>query len=101
MTATSTLEYIINHVILPPQLPQEAESKCLADPAETELLTLLCNLLDEYLRERQKYEGPSIEVYNVWTIIHTMLCCPSLRPVETFSPQSLVKCLKTVEKSGQ
>ena len=82
-----SLEYTVNHFVLPPKLPQEEENSNIVQQAESNLLHFLSIQVDLYRCQRLRDEGSSTNVSDTWTTIHSMLSCPSLRPAQSFSTE--------------
>lgn len=69
-----SLDFIINHVILPPKLPQEADDPQTSRAAEQHLLQLLSLTTDSYCHQyQQDTHGTSSTFTETWRVIKTML----------------------------
>ena len=70
-----SVEYIVNHVVLPPQLPSSAESSELIRLAEQDLFQLVKRAIQELLRHSPVDEKPFWIVlektFRYWTTIHS------------------------------
>ena len=68
--SSSSCRYIINHVVLPPKLPQSAADDDLAHDGESCLIQLLSTRVQAYLREN--VQSP-VQVTQSWKSVQTML----------------------------
>ncbi|KAL8827109.1 MAG: hypothetical protein Q9170_007144 [Blastenia crenularia] len=86
------LEYIINHVVLPPKLPQEAESPQLVTSAERQLLNIVFRTATEFQLQCAKEMRPS------WLRIEKMLAqWIATKPNEDLSEQLLDKAIQDMQ----
>ena len=65
----TSIDYIFNHVILPPKLPHFPEDDELKQSAEQAMLTLLRSQLKAYLQPLAR----DSKQYQVWTTVDKML----------------------------
>ena len=69
-----SVQYIVNHVVLPPQLPSSAEAPELILQAEQDLFELVKQAIQELLQHSPVHEKPSWTVlektFRYWTTIH-------------------------------
>lgn len=69
-----SLEYIVNHVILPPKLPHEAENPQASRAAEQHLLRLLSSKIESYCRQCQRgTHGTTSASSKAWGVLKTTL----------------------------
>ncbi|KAL8900129.1 MAG: hypothetical protein Q9207_005838 [Kuettlingeria erythrocarpa] len=86
------LEYIINHVVLPPRLPQQAESAELTATAERFLLDLVLSIAGQFEKRcAPAYQTP-------WTVVQQMLKnWIATKPHRDLSEQRLERSLSMME----
>ena len=96
--SNDAVEYIANHVILPPKLPHSIERPELVRSAEQSLILLLSSQLKVYLRQLSKHEDES----NAWTAIEAMLNSLSLlNSSQTLPTDLLVRAFQTMKANGE
>lgn len=66
----ASLEYMVNHVVLPPKLPQKAEDSDISHRAERDLIDLLVTQVQVYRRQRAR-DSPNLD--GSWAIIERAL----------------------------
>lgn len=97
-----SLEFIINHVILPPRLPQEADNSKTSRAAGQHLLGLLSSKLDAYWRQyRRDNYGPLSAFNNAGDVIKTMLLrCATVVSTDTLSADVLTRLFVELRVKG-
>ena len=90
------LRFIVDHVILPPQLPQQAESLDLVRKAEQDLLRLVLDRV-------RSYHGKSSPSFSEqWHTIDKMLTqWITLNLPQTLSSKALVEVLSGMRVTGE
>ena len=88
-----SLDFIINHVILPPRLPQEADAEITSHAAKQRLLRLLSEEVHFYhLQIKQNTNGNASEILEAWAVIKSMLLrCTTLVSAEYLSTELLAR----------
>ena len=93
------LKFIVNHVVLPPQLPQKAEDSQLTRDAERGLIGLLSTQLEEF--RRQVCHRPS-KVFEAWASIEVMLGhCALLISSHALAADVLVRAFQSLHTAGE
>ncbi len=93
------LKIIINHVVLPPQLPQKAEDSQLTRAAERGLIGLLSTQLKDF---RRQADHRSSKVLAVWASIEAMLGhCALLLSSHTLAADVLVRAFQSLHTAGE
>ena len=79
--STASLEYIINHVVLPPKLPTEAEPSNTAEEAEQYLFRLLLTSVQDYrqhVAQDQRASWDTIEkMLHRWNTLNAATTLPT------------------------
>lgn len=90
------LEYIINHVVLPPKLPQHPEVEAFVEKAEKALVNELLSVLKRFLRRcAPEFKAP-------WSIVQKMLArCYTAMLLGNLSEEHLTQAMLTMEPGGQ
>ena len=90
------LEYIINHVVLPPRLPQQAEPDEFVAKAEEALLSEVLSVLRPFLQQSTaQFKAP-------WSIVQKMLsCCVTAKLLGDLSEELLTEAMLTMEPGGE
>lgn len=96
------LEFIINHVILPPKLPQEADDPKTSRPAEQHLLRFLSSQVDSYSGHyQQDAHGATSAFDKAWGIIKTMLLrCGTVVSAQNLSTKLLTRLFAELKAEG-
>ena len=95
----NSLSFIINHVVLPPQLPHAAEDCQDTRVAERDLIGLLSTQLKTY---RGKVDPQSSSNHAVWASIESMLdICTLLISTHVLTVDLLVHAFQSLEISGE
>lgn len=69
-----SIDFIINHVILPPKLPQEADDSTASRAAQQHLLRLLSSKADSYCNQYKQSTPSTASAFSkAWGVIKTML----------------------------
>ena len=98
--SSDSLDYIVNHVLLPPKLPQEGETPELVRNAEQDLLCLLRSSLERYRGDAQP-NGFDPEIDRLWGIVARMLLkCSKLSSTQALSPRTLCTMFSQLKDSG-
>lgn len=93
------LRYIIDHVVLPPQLPQSAEAGDIARAYDFKLVGLLSDQAKAY---RQHNANASSQSTKCWQIIEKMLNrFKHLISTPCLSEETLVQALRALQPSGE
>ena len=97
-----SLDFIINHLILPPKLPQEADETNVSHAAEQRLVRLLSSEADTYrLQLQQDTSGNTQAVSEVWGVIKTMLLrCAKVVSAQYLSPEVLARLFSELTTEG-
>ena len=91
-----TLQYIINHVILPPRLPQEADVQTVSRHAEQELLRLVVDQVNAY--DAKSSSGTCEQ----WGVIEKMLeQWVTLKSTDLMSSHTLEKGFAEMRETGE
>ena len=97
-----SLDFIINHVILPPKLPQEAEDSTTSHAAKQHLLRLLrseANLY--YLQIQQNTNSNASAIREAWGVVKTMLSrCATVVSAQYLSTELLVRLFSELIVDG-
>ncbi|KAL8861603.1 MAG: hypothetical protein Q9178_002128 [Gyalolechia marmorata] len=86
------LEYIINHVVLPPRLPQQAEVDEFVAKVEEAFLSEVLSVLQAFLQQSTaQFKAP-------WSIVQRMLsCCVTAKLLGDLSEKLLTEAMLTME----
>lgn len=97
-----SLDFIINHVILPPKLPQEADAPNISHAAKQRLLRLLSSEVHfHHLQIKQNTNGNASEILQAWAVIKSMLLhCATLVSAEYLSPELLARLFSELTVKG-
>ena len=97
-TTEESLEFIVHHVILPPQLPQEEEDAQISRAAERRLIKLLSTQLKDYCQvDRQSWS-----IHAIWTSIEMMLHqCALLMSSDALTADLLVHAFRRLDTAGE
>ena len=97
-----SLDFIINHVILPPKLPQEADDSNVSHAAKQHLLRLLSSEADFYrLQIQQHTNGNASAIIEAWAVIQTMLLrCATVVSAQYLSTELLVRLFSELKIEG-
>ena len=97
-----SLEFIINHVFLPPKLPQEAEHPQTSRTAEQHLIRLLSSQADSYCRQcQQDARGATSALDEAWGVIKTMLLrCATVVSAQNLSTELLTSLFAKLALEG-
>lgn len=94
-----SIQFIVNHVILPPKLPQEAEDPQLSRIAECHLVELLSTQLESY---RRKIDHESSNLCTAWAIIQEMLKrCASLISTPSLDAKTIINAFASLKEIGE
>ncbi len=94
-----SLPYIIDHVFLPPKLPQMAEDDEIVGGAEQDLIKMVLNQLQAY---RHQNTQSSTEINKAWLIIEKMLGhCTLLGGTSSLPADQLIASFDGLEASGK
>ena len=94
-----SLEFIVNHVILPPRLPQKAEDALVSRAAERSLISLLSTHLGTY---RAYVNDRSSRVHAVWPSIKAILDrCALLMSSYALTTDLLVCAFQSLDTDGK
>ena len=97
--APESLQFIVNHVILPPKLPQEAENPHISRTAECHLVDLLSTQLKSYRRE---IDLKSSSLCAAWAINQAMLHrCASLISTPSLDAETVVRAFASLDETGE
>lgn len=97
--APESLEYIINHIIFPPKLPQTAEDPQILRIAERDIVQLLSTQLKSYCR---MIDGESSSTYTAWAINQAMLDrCASLVSTPSLDANMVLRAFESLDVSGK
>ena len=101
-TLRDSLEFIVNHVILPPKLPQEADGSNISHAAKQDLLRLLSSEADLYrLQIQQNTNGNTSAMSEAWGVIKTMLLrCATMVSAQHLSPELLARLFSELTVEG-
>lgn len=100
--SSQSLDFIINHVALPPKLPQESEDRQLTHLAEQDLLRLVSSQVEAFRLQHLQTDAQSANVCNVWASIRTMTTrLALLNSPQTLSVKELTKCFINLRESGE
>lgn len=96
------LEFIINHVMLPPKLPQEADDPQISRLAEQHLLRLLSSQVDSYSGHYQQDTHGATSAFNeAWGIIKAMLLrCATVVSAQNLSTKLLTRLFAELIAGG-
>ena len=97
-----SLDFIINHVILPPKLPQEADDSNVSHAAKQRLLRLLSSEADFYrLQIQQNTNGNASAIIEAWAVIKTMLLrCATVISAQYLSTEVLGRLFSELTVEG-
>ena len=97
-----SLDFIINHVILPPKLPQEADDSKTSQTAERHLLRLLSSEASFYrLRNQESARGSTPEFREAWRVTEMMLSrCATVISAKYLSPELLERLFSDLTVQG-
>ena len=97
-----SLDFIINHVILPPKLPQEADDPKIAHAAKQHLLRLLSSEADSYrLQIQQNTNGNASAISEAWDVIKNMLSrCATVVSAQYLSTELLTRLFSELTVEG-
>lgn len=97
-----SLDFIVNHVILPPKLPQEADDSNASRAAEQDLLRLLSTEADFHCRQTlqdPRSTRPALSV--VWPVVKRMLSrCATVISAQYLSPKLLTRLFLQLQVEG-
>lgn len=94
-----SLQFILNHVVLPPRLPQEAEDPEVSRAAERCLISLLSTQLKTYQAQMGRR---SSSIHAVWTSIAVMLVrCALLMSSSALDTDPLVRAFESLDTTGE
>ena len=94
-----SLEFIINHVVLPPKLPQEAEDSQLSRIAERDLVELFSTQLKSYCL---KIDRESLDLCAAWAINQAMLNrCASLIATPSLDAETILRAFAGLDATGE
>ena len=97
--ARSSLQFIINHVVLPPKLPLRAEEPSISRAAERDLIDLVLKQVQLY-RCRNAYDIFSLD--RAWAVIEAMLIrLRDLTATSSLSAETLVQTFDSLQLSGE
>lgn len=101
-SSKESLKFIINHVVLPPKLPQEAEDPRVLRDAEQQLFQLLLSQVDSFrAKDSQHTVSPLAETSKLWDVIKTMLSrCAALNAAQFLSVNLLSDMLANLKEAG-
>ena len=101
-SSAESLDFIINHVVLPPKLPQEADDSNTSRPGEQHLLRLLSSEANSYCRQNQRDTHSTTSASGeVWGVITTMLLrCATLVSAQYLSTELLTPLLSELTVDG-
>ena len=93
-----SLEFIVNHVVLPPQLPQKIEDARISRAAERSLIDLLSTQRKGYCQvDRQ-----SSNIHKTWASIEMMLDqCTLLISSDALTADLLVRAFQRLDAAGE
>lgn len=96
LDSAQSLEFIINHVVLPPKLPQKADDPQTSRAAEPDLLQLLSSTIDSYCRDL-----PEGTASTPWDLIKTMLSrCSAVVSAQSLSTEILMHLFAELKPEG-
>ena len=97
-----SLDFIINHVILPPKLPQKADDSKISHTAKQHLVRLLSSEADSYrLQIQQNTNGNASAIIEAWTVIKTMLLhCATVVSAQYLSTELLTRLFSKLRAEG-
>ena len=96
LDSEQSLEFIINHVVLPPKLPQEEDDPMTSRAAEPDLLQLVSSRIDSYCRQL-----PESTASAPWTLIKTMLSrCSAVVSAQSLSTEILTPLFSELKLDG-
>ena len=96
LDSAQSLEFIINHVVLPPKLPQEADDPLTSRAAEPDLLRLVSSRIDSYCRQ-----SPDGAASAPWGLIKTMLSrCSAVVSAQSLSTEILTRLFDELKPEG-
>ena len=97
-----SLDFIINHVILPPKLPQKEDDSNISHAAKQYLLRLLSSEADLYrLQIQQHSNGNASAIIEAWTVIKTMLLrCATVVSAQYLSTELLARLFSELKVEG-
>ena len=94
-----SLQFIVNHVILPPKLPDKADDPQLSRRDECHLVKLLSEQLETYCRT---IERKSLTSYRAWAINQAMLDrCAQLISTASLDPEVIVRGFQSLNETGE
>ena len=96
LDSAQSLEFIINHLVLPPKLPQEADDPMTFRAAEPDLLQLVSSRIDSYCRQL-----PESTASAPWGLIKTMLLrCSAVVSTQSLSIEILMQLFDELKPEG-
>ena len=97
-----SIDFFINHVILPPKLPQEADNSKIARTAEQHLLKLLSFRIDRFTE--QYHTAPNdnrLAFTKAWVVIQNMLMrCATVVSAQNLSTDILTRLFTELKVEG-
>ncbi len=97
--APESIQFIVNHVILPPKLPQEAEDPQISQISERHLVGLLSTQVKNYRRE---INLKSSSLCAAWAINQAMLHrCASLISTPSLDAATVVRAFASLDETGK
>ena len=97
-----SLDFIINHVILPPKLPQQEDDSTTSHAAKQHLLRLLRSEADlYYLQIQQNTNSKTSAIREAWGVVKTMLLrCATVVSAQYLSTELLVRLFSELTVDG-
>ena len=97
-----SLDFIINHVTLPPKLPQKADDSNMSHAAKQHLLRLLSSEADFYrLKTQQTVSDNASAISEAWGVIKTMLLrCATVVSAQYLSTELLTRLFSELTVEG-
>lgn len=97
-----SLDFIINHVILPPKLPQAGDDSNISHAAKQHLLRLLRSEADlYYLQIQQSTNSNASAIREAWGVVKTMLLrCATVVSAQYLSTELLVRLFSELAVDG-
>ena len=90
------LQYMINHAVLPPRLPEQPEAEAFVEAAEKALLDELLTVLRRFLPNCPSEFKPP------WTLVQRMLSrCTTAKIVNDLSQKRLTEAISSMEAGGE
>ena len=94
-----SLDFIVNHVVLPPHLPQQAEDAQVSRAAERDLIGLLSAQLETY---RPRVDHQSSSIHAAWAAIDMMLNrCALLMSSHDLDAGLLIRAFRGLAPTGE